>query len=200
MNPFPRADFPSWKPKTEKSVWTSVGLEIQITSSGSEFPVWCCTSRDRKIPIYLCFYKSKYKKGHYNVLTRVVSYTAHTEYIHTGKKGYRFSRPQPGCHLPNSSWPGIIKLFPARESLVSVTSRLSTGKTITFFFKCSGHGQNLFVGLLKTRFLFLALFLDFSGLPSYCVDLPATSGWSPAGVPAVPGLLPRGSSRGPHAG
>ncbi len=33
------------------------------------------------------------------------------------KKGWRFSRPQPGCHLQNSLWPGIIKLFPARESL-----------------------------------------------------------------------------------
>ncbi len=33
--------------------------------------------------------------------------------------GYLFSRPQPGCHLPNSPWSGIIKLFPARESLVS---------------------------------------------------------------------------------
>jgi hypothetical protein len=48
------------------------------------------------------------------------------------KKGYRFSRPQPGCHLPNSPWPGIIKLFPAREVWL-VTSRLGTGKTITFF-------------------------------------------------------------------
>jgi hypothetical protein len=27
----------------------------------------------------------------------------------TVKKGYRFSRPQPGCHQPNSPWPGIIK-------------------------------------------------------------------------------------------
>jgi hypothetical protein len=32
------------------------------------------------------------------------------------KKGCRFYRPQTGCHLPNSPWPGIIKLFPARES------------------------------------------------------------------------------------
>ncbi len=38
---------------------------------------------------------------------------------HTIKKGQRFSRPQPGCHIPNSPWPGIIKLFPARESQVS---------------------------------------------------------------------------------
>ncbi len=35
------------------------------------------------------------------------------------KKGYRFSRPQPGCHQPNSPLPGIIKLFTASESLVS---------------------------------------------------------------------------------
>jgi hypothetical protein len=35
------------------------------------------------------------------------------------KKGSRFSRPQPRCHLPNSPCPGIIKLFPARERLVS---------------------------------------------------------------------------------
>jgi hypothetical protein len=26
---------------------------------------------------------------------------------------------QPGCHLPNSPWLGIVKLFPAMESLVS---------------------------------------------------------------------------------
>jgi hypothetical protein len=38
---------------------------------------------------------------------------------YTVKKGLRFSRPQPGCHFPNSPWPGIIKLFLARESLVS---------------------------------------------------------------------------------
>jgi hypothetical protein len=31
--------------------------------------------------------------------------------LYTVKKGYRFSRPQPGCHLPNPSWPGIIKSF-----------------------------------------------------------------------------------------
>ncbi len=31
------------------------------------------------------------------------------------KKGYQFFRPQPGCHKPNSPWPGIM----ARDSLVS---------------------------------------------------------------------------------
>ncbi len=38
---------------------------------------------------------------------------------YTVKKVYRFSHPQPGCHLPNSHWAGIIKLFPVRESMVS---------------------------------------------------------------------------------
>jgi hypothetical protein len=28
--------------------------------------------------------------------------------IYTVKKGYSVSRPQPGCHLPNSPWRGII--------------------------------------------------------------------------------------------
>jgi hypothetical protein len=51
------------------------------------------------------------------------------------KKGYWFSRRQPGCHLPNSPWPGIIRLFPARGSLVS--SILSgNGKTANLFLQC----------------------------------------------------------------
>ncbi len=41
------------------------------------------------------------------------------DFHYTVKKGYRLSRLQPGCHWPNSPWPGKIKLFPARESLVS---------------------------------------------------------------------------------
>ncbi len=36
---------------------------------------------------------------------------------YTVKKGFRFSRPQPECHLPDSPLAGIIKLFSARESL-----------------------------------------------------------------------------------
>jgi hypothetical protein len=50
------------------------------------------------------------------------------------KKGWQFSRPQPGCHLlvPNSSWLGILKLFLARESLVSdIPAR--DGKIANFF-------------------------------------------------------------------
>jgi hypothetical protein len=47
------------------------------------------------------------------------------------KKG-QFSRPQQGCHLPNSPWPGIVKLFPARESLLSDVLA-GDGKPLTFF-------------------------------------------------------------------
>ncbi len=53
--------------------------------------------------------------------------------LYTVKKGYWFSRPQTECYWPNSPWPGIIKFFPARESLVS-DIRLGTGKSINFFF------------------------------------------------------------------
>ncbi len=52
---------------------------------------------------------------------------------YTVTKGLPFSRPQPGCHLPNSPCPGIIKLFPARESLVSDIPA-GQGKRLTFFY------------------------------------------------------------------
>ncbi len=51
---------------------------------------------------------------------------------HTVKKGYRFPRPQAGMSLTKIPWPGIIKLFPARESLVSDIPA-EDGKKITFF-------------------------------------------------------------------
>jgi hypothetical protein len=42
-------------------------------------------------------------------------------YEYTVKKDYCFSRPQPASRRrePNSPWPGITKLFPARESSFS---------------------------------------------------------------------------------
>ncbi len=49
------------------------------------------------------------------------------------KKDYWFFRLQPECHLPNSPWPGIIKLFPARGSLVSDISARD-GKTANLFY------------------------------------------------------------------
>jgi hypothetical protein len=49
--------------------------------------------------------------------------------LYTVKKGFRLSCPQPGCH---STRPGIIKIFPARENLVSDIPQ-GMGKSITFF-------------------------------------------------------------------
>ncbi len=54
---------------------------------------------------------------------------------YTVKKCYRFSRPQPGCHLPNSPWTGIIKFFPSRESLVS-DMPAGEGKITNLFLQC----------------------------------------------------------------
>ncbi len=45
------------------------------------------------------------------------------------------SRPQQGCHLPNSHWPGIIQSFLARESLVSDIPA-EDGKTANLFLQC----------------------------------------------------------------
>jgi hypothetical protein len=55
----------------------------------------------------------------------------------TVKRGKRFSRPQTGCYLPNTPWagPGVIKLFPASESLVSDIPA-GDGKTAILFLQC----------------------------------------------------------------
>jgi hypothetical protein len=57
---------------------------------------------------------------------------------YTVKKGLRFSRPQPECHQPNFPWPGIIKLFPARESLVGNMTNIPAGdgKPANLFLQC----------------------------------------------------------------
>ncbi len=54
---------------------------------------------------------------------------------YTVKKSYWFSRLQPGCHLTNSPWPGIINLFPPRGSLVSDIPS-GEGKTANLFLQC----------------------------------------------------------------
>ncbi len=59
-------------------------------------------------------------------------------------KCYRFSRLQPGCHLPNTPWAGIIKLFPARES--DILSR--DGKTGNIFLQVSGYPGVQMVSLM----------------------------------------------------
>jgi hypothetical protein len=48
-----------------------------------------------------------------------------------------FSRPQPVYHQPNSHWPGIIKLLPAKESLVGDIPAWE-GKTANLFLQCTG--------------------------------------------------------------
>jgi hypothetical protein len=54
---------------------------------------------------------------------------------YTVKKDYRIFHPQPGCHLPNSPWRGIIKIFLARESLVSDIPS-GDGKMANLFLQC----------------------------------------------------------------
>ncbi len=74
----------------------------------------------------------------------VIQIKCHTkaEALHC-KKDEQFSCPQLGCHLPNSPWAGIIKLFPARKSLISDTPRLGTGKSLTFFYSVEGGWEGI---------------------------------------------------------
>jgi hypothetical protein len=46
------------------------------------------------------------------------------------------TRSQPGSHLLNSAWREIIKLFPARESLVSDVPA-GDGKIANLFLQCT---------------------------------------------------------------
>jgi hypothetical protein len=64
------------------------------------------------------------------------SVTCIQHFTYTVKKGLRFSSPQPGCHLPNTLWAEIIKLFPARKSLVSDIPA-EEGKTANLFLQCT---------------------------------------------------------------
>jgi hypothetical protein len=59
------------------------------------------------------------------------------------KKGYRFSRPQSGCHWPNSPWTGRINYRP--ERVWSVTYRLGTGNSINIFYSvyCSTRNKKM---------------------------------------------------------
>jgi hypothetical protein len=66
-----------------------------------------------------------------NLQTSVDSYR-----YYTVNNGWQFSRPQPGCYLSNSPWPGIIKLlklFMAREILVNDIPA-GDGKTAYLFY------------------------------------------------------------------
>jgi hypothetical protein len=76
---------------------------------------------------YLRFYYNfhlPYKMVHLSVLSAV---------LYTVKKAFRYSRPQPGCHLPNSPWAGIIELFPPMSFLsFAILGRPSTLLIIQF--------------------------------------------------------------------
>jgi hypothetical protein len=56
---------------------------------------------------------------------------------YTVKKGYRFSRPQPGCHLPNFPWPGTFFFIPGRatESLVKLNKIEEKSTFVNFSFQ-----------------------------------------------------------------
>jgi hypothetical protein len=96
----------------------------------------------------------------------------------TVKKGLLFSCPQPGCHLPNSSWAGIIKLFPARESLVSDTPA-GDGKTANLFLQCpfsplssytAGHTLLILSASISSR-LDTSFFLTVNFLPFTTINI-----------------------------
>jgi hypothetical protein len=77
---------------------------------------------------------SQARNGHVNIKNDMMRYTV--------KKGYRLSSPKPGCHLRNSPWAGIIKLFPARESLDSDIPA-GDGKMANLFLQCrDGHDKS----------------------------------------------------------
>ncbi len=55
--------------------------------------------------------------------------------LYTVKQSLPFSRPQPGCHWPNSLWAGKTKLLPPRKSLISDIPA-GDGKTANPFLQC----------------------------------------------------------------
>jgi hypothetical protein len=83
-------------------------------------------SRDHK---YIA--EDTYRAEHRDVEQRIHRREADTHC----KKGSRFSRPQTGCHFPNSPWPGIISLFPAWGNLVSDIPA-EDGKISNLFLQC----------------------------------------------------------------
>ncbi len=76
----------------------------------------------------------------------------------TVKKVSGFSRPQPGCDWPNTPWSGIIKLFPARESLVRDIPA-GDGKTADLFLQCMAILPPWCFKLFPSNFLLKFIFL-----------------------------------------
>ncbi len=60
------------------------------------------------LPRVLEHLRPRHRASQPAALARRVSGQVTVKRFYTVKKGYRFSRPQSGCHLPNSPWPGII--------------------------------------------------------------------------------------------
>ena len=55
------------------------------------------------------FFVDFFTKACFSVFTEELFYKAcPVKSTYTVNKGFAISRPQPGCHLPNSPWPGII--------------------------------------------------------------------------------------------
>jgi hypothetical protein len=48
------------------------------------------------------------------VINRYMHYAYLSEILYTIKKAFRYSRPLPGCHLPNSSWIIFDVIIPAQ--------------------------------------------------------------------------------------
>jgi hypothetical protein len=89
---------------------------------------------------------------------------------YTVKKGLLFYRSQQGCHLPNSPWPGIIKLFPARESLASDIPA-GDRKTANLFLQCRGKKRRG-RGIAITQLTFTVIYWNDFANENQLVSLP----------------------------
>ncbi len=84
-------------------------------------------------------YSQRHSESFRSFLRQIVAFALASTFLFESlhcKKIYRFSRPQPGSHSSNTPWPGIIKLIPARESLVCYIPA-GGGKNYTIFLQCS---------------------------------------------------------------
>jgi hypothetical protein len=89
--------------------------------------------------------------------TRKSAWKSNYDHLHC-KKGYQFSIPQ-----PKPPWPGIIKFFPARESLVSDIPA-GEGKTVNIFYSVDGLCFNVAGCIAPGKTFTLVNYLLFTGL------------------------------------
>ncbi len=105
----------------------------RITSSALSSP-WTCSARplaaspcsppppSTRSPLQRCSGGCPHQSASMPPFWVASSEGTSTSSIYTVKKGFRYSRTQPGCHLPDSLWAGIMtlyKLFTPRASLLS---------------------------------------------------------------------------------